>query len=139
MCHCVDCMVNPDPLKISSIKYQKFWIRVNHTIRHNQKTKKRPHFFLRLEGFFWFKTSPLLSLNFCKSRIKLLVCEHYEVPMPYQKYQRPPILVRYMCSICNIFLYKKTFIALKRISTLTNIFHLCIMGLWYPLMSFSRP
>jgi hypothetical protein len=58
-----DCMVYPDPKK-----YHKFRVRVNHKIGHNQKTKKRPHFFLRLEaGFlFYFKTFPLLSLNFCK-------------------------------------------------------------------------
>ena len=57
-------------------------------------------------------------------------------PLPTSSYI---ILVRYMCSICKIFLVKRTFIVLKRIFTLTNIFHLCIMGLWYPLMSFSRP
>ena len=33
---CVDCVRHPK-------KYQKFTIRVNHTIGHNQKTKKWPH------------------------------------------------------------------------------------------------
>ena len=49
-----------------SFTYQKFRVRVNHTIRHNQKTKKRPKF----GGSFFLILNPLLSLNFCsKSRI----------------------------------------------------------------------
>ena len=33
--------------------YNKFRVRVNHPIRHNQRTKKWPHFFLRLEADFF--------------------------------------------------------------------------------------
>ena len=49
-------MVYPDPKRISKIKYQKFRVRVNHTIGHYQKTKKWPHFFSESGGwdFFWF-------------------------------------------------------------------------------------
>ena len=45
-----DCMyVYPDPKFLISKRYQKFRVRINHTIRHNQKTKKQPNFFfLRL-------------------------------------------------------------------------------------------
>ena len=37
------------------IKYQKFRVRVNHTIVYNQKIKKQPHFFSSEVGFFFFR------------------------------------------------------------------------------------
>ena len=50
------------------LRYQR--VRVNHTIRHNDKTNKRSHLFSEVGGcYFFFKTLSLLSLNFCKSRI----------------------------------------------------------------------
>ena len=48
-----DCMVYLGTKFLIFKKYQKFRVRVNHTIRHNQKTKKRPEvgdwFFLALK------------------------------------------------------------------------------------------
>ena len=43
-----DCMIYPDPKflifkKISKIEYQKFRVRVNHTITHNQRNQTQLH------------------------------------------------------------------------------------------------
>ena len=68
-----DCMVYPDPKflifkKISKIEYQKFRVRVNHTIGHNENSKKTTSFIFwgcRLI-FFGFETFPEMSLTFVK-------------------------------------------------------------------------
>ena len=68
-----DCMVYPDPKflifkKISKIEYQKFRVRVNHTIGHNENSKKTTSFIFwgcRLI-FFCFETFPEMSLTFVK-------------------------------------------------------------------------
>ena len=47
-------MVYPDPKSLIFKKYQKFRVSVNHTIRHNQKTKKQSQiFFSRPEADFF--------------------------------------------------------------------------------------
>ena len=58
---------------VFSFKYQKFRVRVNHTIRHNQKTKKQPQiFFLRMVADFFDPTlsrkafaTNFIEVNFC--------------------------------------------------------------------------
>ena len=52
-----DSIVYPDPKSI--IKYQKVTVRVNHTIKHNQKTKKMASDFFS-EARAWF-FDPMLS------------------------------------------------------------------------------
>ena len=49
-----DCMVYSDPKIILRIKDQEFRVRINQTIRHNQKTKKAALFFSEVGGFFLF-------------------------------------------------------------------------------------
>ena len=42
-----DCIVYSDP----KFQYHKFGVMVNHTIRHNQKTKKWPHTFFQGQSY----------------------------------------------------------------------------------------
>jgi hypothetical protein len=82
----------------SFFKYQKLRVVLNHCHQTQSKTKKTASFFLRLEAdfFFGFKTFPDMLLNFCKSRIydKVTGLRAFEGQLPYQKYRRPPIVVR---------------------------------------------
>ena len=69
-----DCIVYPDPIFLIIKKYQTFRVRVNHTIRHNQKLKNGLIFFWGWSLIFLgFKTFPEMSLNFCISRIRIII------------------------------------------------------------------
>ena len=90
----------------SFFKYQKFRVRVNHCHQTQSKTKKWPHFFLRLEADFvglWNLPRDVLKL-FVKVWFhdKVTGLWAFEVPLPYQKYQRPPIVVRCLCMCTQV-------------------------------------
>ena len=70
------------------------------------KIKKWPHIFFSEDGAWFFdlifgcETFPQMSLNFCKVGFpdKLTGLWAFEEHLSYQKYQGPPIVVRWSCS-----------------------------------------
>ena len=67
-----DCMVYLDPKFVIFKKYQKFWVRVNHTIRHNQKTKKQPN--IISEARAWLLWPYVITKGICKKNIEISFC-----------------------------------------------------------------